>query len=387
MAFIVNGYTGFLGDFSGSSGGGGGSNQFKFFHVDTGPTPVSGQFFFDMQLVEDGDDENPNKAGIQGTLNNDPDDYIRLNINGTWYEYVVIYRGSDRYGLPGTNEQAVAGVMTIGALRTPDDGTTNWDVAAQMVGYDMFVPQRLYADAIDALPTGSTLTGNRNQLNPGDALIPCFCTGTLLDTPTGPRAVQDLAVGDLVMTRDHGPQPIRWRGHVRLDALDLDTRPHLRPILVPPGALGTGCPSTALRLSPQHRVLVRSKVVERIARTAEALVAVKHLLGTNGIAVDRQAGSVDYFHLMFDRHEVVFSNGAESESFFIGPEVVRRIADPQLAELAELFPEIAGRAVTGRIMAPARPFINARDGRSLAARSARNRKALVAPIPVAIAAE
>lgn len=44
--------------------------------------------------------------------------------------------------------------------------------------------------------------------NPGT--IPCYAPGTLIDTPDGPRPVQTLQPGDLLLTLDHGPQLIRW---------------------------------------------------------------------------------------------------------------------------------------------------------------------------------
>lgn len=42
--------------------------------------------------------------------------------------------------------------------------------------------------------------------------IPCFVAGTLILTPDGERRIDELEVGDLVMTHDGGPQPIRWIG-------------------------------------------------------------------------------------------------------------------------------------------------------------------------------
>lgn len=85
------GWMAFIGDFNATSGSGTGSNEFKFFSTSTGTSPVDGVYSFNMTLVEDGDDENPDLDGIQTTLNNDTDDWIKLEINGIWYEFAIEY--------------------------------------------------------------------------------------------------------------------------------------------------------------------------------------------------------------------------------------------------------------------------------------------------------
>lgn len=65
--------------------------------------------------------------------------------------------------------------------------------------------------------------------------VACFCAGTLIETPDGPVPVESLVPGDLVITRDHGPQPLRWIGGTRLSMLQLLRAPHLRPIRIRAG--------------------------------------------------------------------------------------------------------------------------------------------------------
>ena len=183
---------------------------------------------------------------------------------------------------------------------------------------------------------------------------PCFLRGTLILTPTGPRPIEDLRVGDAVVTRDRGAQPILWIGQRRMTTAELDRRPHLRPIRIRAGALGPSLPETDLLVSPQHRILVRSALAERIAGEDEVLVAAKHLLASDGIEAARDCGPVDYFHILFDRHEVVFANGAETESFYPGPQALRMVDRAARAELLELFPELRE---TGFRPAAARTFL------------------------------
>ena len=201
--------------------------------------------------------------------------------------------------------------------------------------------------------------------------IPCFCRGTLILTNRGPVAVEQLAVGDLVVTRDHGLQPLRWSGSRSLDRIDLALAPKLRPIRICAGALGNGLPETDLMVSPQHRVLVRSSIAQRMFGAAEVLVAAKQLLAIEGIEqVDAEA--VDYVHILFDRHEIVVSNGAETESLYTGAEALKAVGPAAREEILALFPEFRETPAEA-----ARPLIPGSRARHLAERHARNRKALI----------
>ncbi|TRW96940.1 Hint domain-containing protein [Paracoccus sp. M683] len=206
--------------------------------------------------------------------------------------------------------------------------------------------------------------------------VDCFGTGTMIDTPTGPRPVEALRPGDQVLTRDHGAQVLRWCGHVHVDAARLDLQPNLRPIRIAAGALGPGRPARDLILSPQHRVLVRSVIAGRMFGTDEILVAVKHLLGLPGIAAFCPADGVGYHHLMFDAHQVIRSDGAWSESLYPGPQAMQALSPPARREVLSLFPELAARGYRPQ---PARPLINGREGRKLAERHGKNRKRLFEP--------
>lgn len=168
--------------------------------------------------------------------------------------------------------------------------------------------------------------------------VPCFTAGTPIDTPEGPRPVEALRPGDLVSTVDHGPQPIRWTGDCLLSARDLDQRPDRRPILIRRDSFSPGIPARDLRVSPQHRVLVRSPWFDLSLGTSEALVPALHLVGQRGITVLRRSGPVRYLHLLFDRHELVTSAGLVSETLLLGPGLRRVLSSTQVSEITGLFP-------------------------------------------------
>jgi len=100
-------------------------------------------------------------------------------------------------------------------------------------------------------------------------------------------------------------------------------------------------PSSDLIVSPQHRVLVRSKIAERMFGSDEVLIAAKRLSEIDGIDVVEGASGVVYFHLLFDRHEIVTSNGAESESLYTGLQALKSIGGAARKKIFALFPEIS----------------------------------------------
>ncbi|MFB2531728.1 Hint domain-containing protein [Paracoccus sp. p3-h83] len=212
------------------------------------------------------------------------------------------------------------------------------------------------------------------QLTTDNTKVVCFTEGTLIDTARGPVAIEDLGIGDLVMTRDRGAQPIRWIGQRAIEADELEANPNLRPVRIRAGALGAGLPAADLVVSPQHRVLVRSRIAQRLFGTDEVLVAAKQLCQVDGIDIATDLTRVVYVHMLFDRHEVVTSNGAESESLFTGPEALKSVGAAARDEILAIFPELADRDYQA---IPARTLASGRMGRKLAVRHIQNGKALV----------
>lgn len=102
--------------------------------------------------------------------------------------------------------------------------------------------------------------------------------------------------------------------------------------------------------------------------------AAKQLCALDGIAAADDLSEVEYIHLLFDRHEVVISNGAASESLYPGTEAMKALGPATVAELYALFPELRDRKDATRA---ARPLPVGRLGRKLAARHAKNRQPLV----------
>jgi hypothetical protein len=132
----------------------------------------------------------------------------------------------------------------------------------------------------------------------------CFAEGCRIDTPSGPVAVEALAVGDLVTTESGVQRPVKWIGQM-MSRPRLHPRPwEINPVRVSAHAFGPNVPMRDLRLSPGHAVYVDG-----------VLVPVGLLV--NGATIVQEApGPVRYFHIELDSHDVLLAEGLPCESFF-----------------------------------------------------------------------
>ncbi len=162
--------------------------------------------------------------------------------------------------------------------------------------------------------------------------IICFTPGTRIATPHGARDIATLTVGDMVVTRDHGLQPIRWIQSRTVPAVD-----RFAPVRIRPGVV-TGL-ETDILVSPQHRMLFQGYRAELLFGETEVLVAAKHLVDGRHVTQDA-GGEVTYIHMMFDQHEIVYAEGAATESFHPGEVGLSAVHDAGREELFSLFPQL-----------------------------------------------
>ena len=217
-----------------------------------------------------------------------------------------------------------------------------------------------------------TWFGARNISN---SSIVCFASGTLIETERGAVQVQCLRVTDKVITVDRGAQEVRWVGCRHIKVADMATNPALRPVCIRAGALGEGLPKRDLLVSQQHRILVRSKIAARMFGYSEVLVPAKLLVGLAGIEYPDDDRDITYCHFLCDRHEVVFAEGAQTESFFTGPQALQALHHPARAEVFAIFPELS-TAPDEAAPTSARPLFKGRNARRLVAQHKANARSV-----------
>ncbi len=180
---------------------------------------------------------------------------------------------------------------------------------------------------------------------------PCFVAGTLISTEKGEVAIEELEIGALIKTRDHGPQPLRWIGRSSRRANGCDA-----PVVFSAGALGN---HGHIAVSPNHRVLITSQRAELLFGQSEVLVKAKHLINDHTIRVQADGRRLTYVHLLFDQHEIVCGNGLESESYHPGAETLNAFDTETRAEILELMADLDGYSPT------ARPALKSHESRLL----------------------
>lgn len=287
------------------------------------------------------------------------------------------YFRTDRDGDGTVENYNFDGLYSYQMTLTYFDGTTTNTTAlvAQMANGDMWLMPpssaasanpALTAKAISNVTLNSPASNQVFDMSRDRQVVTfaCFAEGTMIQTPDGAVQVQDLSVGDPVQTHDNGAQAIRWIGRA---TVDLEQAPHMQPIRIAAGALGAGSPSADLIVSPQHRILVRSAIAQRMFGASEVLVAAKQLLELDGIELAEVGDCVNYVHFMCAEHQLVMANGALTESLFTGPEAMSTVGPAARQEILDLFPELAEVET-----APVRPLVKGRHGRKLAARHQAN---------------
>ncbi|MEX1234827.1 MAG: Hint domain-containing protein [Roseovarius sp.] len=302
------------------------------------PTPYTDQFF----VMDPG---NPPGGGAALTVQNfgfidqNDDGFISTTAGDSFNGLTVtsVWVGDTiTVDIPGQGEAVIEGVTFYvsggPAVFTPTDGTI----------------------LQDATFVRSTFVNNSTQI-PLSSLTPtCFTRGTMILTPDGPRAIEALKVGDLVFTRDHGAQPV-----LLISRESYTARGRNAPVRICKGALGN---DADLMVSQNHRMLICDWRAELLFGEDELLVAAKHLVNGDTIYV-HEGGEVEYFHLLFANHEIIWAAGIPSESYL--PDLNQ---DQQSAETCEelrcLFPDLHSFAEMAR--QTARPVARAKDAAVLA---------------------
>ncbi|MDB2369142.1 Hint domain-containing protein [Octadecabacter sp.] len=265
------------------------------------PTTVNGK---DVYLIEAGDATNFNGLALS--------EAVSLSENGTVFSFLSF--------------DDTAGVVT--PTTGPAAGLTSTDIGMAGAG-----------SSLETADGGATYF---TQTTPDPNNVVCLTTGAAVQTKNGLVNVEDLAEGMQILTYEGEYQVLRKVFSRKVREVDLKENQKLFPVRICAGALGNGSPTQDLLVSRQHRMLVSSPIVKRMFDKTNVLIASVRLISLPGIFVDGSIKNIKYFHLLFDRHEVIFANGAATESLFLGVEAMKSLPIQSKEELRAIFPDLMG---------------------------------------------
>ena len=264
-----------------------------------------------------------------------PGDYYRTNNNSF----------TDQFTIDGGSAQTFDSISQYTATLTYTDGTAatlSTAVVFQDSTGKLYLAPKLTNDvdqqALAAKSIRSiTLTTLNNNSNFGMDVVRvqtdfvCFARGTLIETSIGPRPIEELRPGDALRTADRGFQPLRWVGSATVAAIG-----RLAPVRIAAHAIGN---TRALVVSQQHRILSWGELKDGTGRMAECFIPAKKLVNGSTIRL-QEGGEVEYFHLLLDRHEVLYSEGVPTESFYPGREGWKMLTERSRLEILDIFPDL-----------------------------------------------
>ncbi len=157
-----------------------------------------------------------------------------------------------------------------------------------------------------------------------------FTRGTHITLASGEqRVIEELRVGDRLLTRDDGVQHLRWIGQSTLRAVG-----EFAPICITAGTLNN---EHDLVVSPDHRLFIYQRTDEVGAGRAELLVKARHLVNNDTVRV-LDGGFVDYFQLLFDSHQIIYAEGIAAESMLIDTRTKPVLPDELAEAMGDVIP-------------------------------------------------
>ncbi|MDP2084538.1 MAG: Hint domain-containing protein [Gemmobacter sp.] len=173
------------------------------------------------------------------------------------------------------------------------------------------------------------------DLHLGDLICLSFHRGTRIALATGAQeAIENLTPGTRVLTRDHGPQPVRWIGRTTLRA-----RGAFAPVVITRGVMGN---EADLIVGPHHRLFLYQRDRLPGVGAAELLVQAQHLVDGESV-FRREGGFAEYFSLVFDRHEIIYAEGIPVESLMVNEATVAALPAELAQEVRASLPGLSQR--------------------------------------------
>ncbi len=300
-----------------------------------------------LDFIEVAVDSGTDVSNIQVVVYN-PNGTVRTtNALGTVVDTI---NGRDVYVIDTASSTTFNGLNKNGAIALVENG-----VVTSFLSFDRVVTATEGpANETSSTSLGTTSAGEsletsddgasyQVQTSPNSGTIPCFVSGTMILTDKGECPVETLKVGDKVLTADAGPQPILWAGQRDLAVCEHRYSGNL-PVCIPAGSLARGVPNRDLFVSPNHRIVLDHPFVALYFHVNEVLAPAKALVGHRGIDIGPVHAPVCYHHTLLANHQVIWANGAPSESLHLAQMALDGFSRSAQAEIVKAagYPETYG---------------------------------------------
>ncbi|GBQ78047.1 hypothetical protein AA14337_1007 [Acetobacter malorum DSM 14337] len=195
-------------------------------------------------------------------------------------------------GMTADNYTYSDGVYTLTSNGTPINGTSSFQLPAANEGTKFTV----------------TTKDGKTYLNAVDVV--CFLAGSMIRTVDGDVAVENIQIGDEVVTFDwktgvENVRPVVWAGTARATVhANLQDDEAGYPVRILKDAVADGVPYQDLLVTSEHCLFFDGK-----------FVPVRMLVNGSSIFYDKSITAYDYYHIETAEHSVVAANGMLTESY------------------------------------------------------------------------
>ncbi|WP_425043430.1 Hint domain-containing protein [Primorskyibacter sp. S87] len=171
-----------------------------------------------------------------------------------------------------------------------------------------------------------------------------FCAlsrGSLVETESGPIAIEDLLPGDRVMTRDHGTQTVLWKGCTMLIPGRPDAKGrthHLTRIMA--DSFGMQRPMSGVIAGPSARLLATPGHLRALSSGEPLLTPVGEFVDGMNVVETAPPTPVELFHVCLSQHAVIRVDGLEFETYHPGVTALRTLSHAMRSLYLTLFSHI-----------------------------------------------
>lgn len=222
----------------------------------------------------------------------------------------------------GDAEGTYLGSISVGGLDLPVFAEANGAAAnatsATTGSVYVLAPAEIDASALPPTLAGVDFTSSVTE---------CFLTGTRVATPDGETAVEELAIGDEILTADGTTVPVRWVGWQKV-VTAFQPPERLMPVRIQAGALGNGLPKRDLTLTGDHALCVDGMLINASALVNDTTIT--------WVPVSEFGGSYTVYHVETENHDLILAEGTAAETYI---DYLGRSNFHNYAEFVELYGE------------------------------------------------